>query len=251
VIIEGCEESGSFDLPYYIEHLRARIGTPTLVICLDSGAADYDRLWCTTSLRGMVIGNLHVDVLREGVHSGDASGIVPSSWIARLLLSRPEDEATEDRRSGLHRDSAQRRRSSHTGALGKAVTIIGAANAARHADPVEMILNRTWRPQLAITARWSAGSAGQRAAWHAGVPARWAAGVAPQAGTLFIATEDALRVEVRSSREARRLNGRLARGQAALRECRSLFGSPQATWAKAARSRSWPCSASSSPRRSF
>src|SRR5262245_60549049 len=95
VIIEGCEESGSGDLPAYIEHLRERIGTPSLVICLDSGAADYERLWCTTSLRGMVIGNLHVDVLREGVHSGEASGIVPSSFrILRMLLDRLEDATT-------------------------------------------------------------------------------------------------------------------------------------------------------------
>jgi acetylornithine deacetylase/succinyl-diaminopimelate desuccinylase-like protein len=95
VVIEGCEESGSHDLPAYIEHLRARIGTPSLVVCLDSGAGDYERLWATTSLRGLVIGNLTVTVLREGVHSGDASGIVPSSFrIVRQLLSRLEDERT-------------------------------------------------------------------------------------------------------------------------------------------------------------
>src|SRR5687767_10705169 len=64
VLIEACEESGSYDLPHYIEHLAERIGTPSLVVCLDSGAGDYERLWCTTSLRGLVNGNLHVDVLR-------------------------------------------------------------------------------------------------------------------------------------------------------------------------------------------
>ena len=94
VLIEACEESGSYDLPAYIEHLAPRIGTPSLVICLDSGCGNYDQLWITTSLRGIVNGALTVEVLREGVHSG-ASGIVPSSFrILRGLLSRLEDERT-------------------------------------------------------------------------------------------------------------------------------------------------------------
>src|SRR5262249_5060956 len=95
VLIEACEESGSFDLPYYVDHLASRIGKPSLVICLDSGCGNYDQLWLTTSLRGLMGCNLTVKVLDEGVHSGDASGVVPSSFrIARQLLSRLEDEAT-------------------------------------------------------------------------------------------------------------------------------------------------------------
>ena len=95
VLIEACEESGSYDLPYYVDHLAARIGNPSLVVCLDSGCGNYDQLWLTTSLRGMVAGTLTVRVLDEGVHSGDASGVVPSSFrILRQLLSRLEDEAT-------------------------------------------------------------------------------------------------------------------------------------------------------------
>jgi len=77
VMIEACEESGSYDLPFYVDHLKARIGTPSLVICLDSGCGNYDQLWLTTSLRGLCGGNLRVQVLDEGVHSGDASGVVP------------------------------------------------------------------------------------------------------------------------------------------------------------------------------
>ena len=88
-IIEACEESGSYDLPHYIEALRGRIGTPSLVVCLDSGCGDYERLWCTTSLRGLAGGALSVEMLREGVHSGDAGGVVPSTFrILRQLLSR-------------------------------------------------------------------------------------------------------------------------------------------------------------------
>jgi len=95
VVIEFCEESGSFDLPHYIEALEDRIGTPSLVVCLDAECGNYDQLWCTTTLRGNLVGNLSIDVLTEGVHSGAASGIVPSSFrILRMLLSRVEDERT-------------------------------------------------------------------------------------------------------------------------------------------------------------
>ena len=95
VVIEGSEESGSPDLAAHIEALAGVIGTPSLVVCLDSGALDYDRLWVTTSLRGVVGGTLRVDVLEEGVHSGSASGVVPSSFrIIRQLLDRVEDSAT-------------------------------------------------------------------------------------------------------------------------------------------------------------
>ena len=95
VMIEACEESGSYDLPFYVDHLASRIGSPSLVVCLDSGCGNYDQLWLTTSLRGMTGGNLTVQVLEEGVHSGDASGVVPSSFrILRELLSRLEDPAT-------------------------------------------------------------------------------------------------------------------------------------------------------------
>ncbi len=80
VLIEACEESGSYDLPAYVNHLADRIGKPSLVVCLDSGCGNYEQLWCTTSLRGMAGGNFTVKVLEEGVHSGDASGIVPSSF---------------------------------------------------------------------------------------------------------------------------------------------------------------------------
>ena len=70
VIIEACEESGSGDLPYYIDALAERIGTPSLVVCLDSGCGNYDQLWVTTSLRGLVSGNLSVSSLTEGFTRG-------------------------------------------------------------------------------------------------------------------------------------------------------------------------------------
>src|SRR6202000_3315218 len=94
-LIEASKESASYDLPFYVDHLADRIGDPSLVVCLDSGCGNYDQLWLTTSLRGMTAGVLRVDVLTEGVHAGDASGIVPSSFrVLRGLLSRLENEAS-------------------------------------------------------------------------------------------------------------------------------------------------------------
>ena len=95
VLIEFSEESGSPDLPHYMDLCADIIGAPDLVICLDSGAGDYKRFWTTTSLRGLIGLKMKVEVLKEGVHSGGASGHVPSSFrIARSLLSRLEDEKT-------------------------------------------------------------------------------------------------------------------------------------------------------------
>ena len=94
-LIETCEESGSFDLPVYVDALKDRLGHIGLVVCLDSGAGNYDQLWLTTSLRGNVTGTLKVEILTEGVHSGDSSGLVPSSFrVLRQVLDRLEDSKT-------------------------------------------------------------------------------------------------------------------------------------------------------------
>jgi acetylornithine deacetylase/succinyl-diaminopimelate desuccinylase-like protein len=89
ILIECCEESGSRDLPFYMKHLAGWIGTPSLVICLDSGVGDYQRLWVTTSLRGTLGYRLTVKVLAEPIHSGLAGGIVPDPvMIAYELVAR-------------------------------------------------------------------------------------------------------------------------------------------------------------------
>ncbi|HOX70186.1 MAG TPA: M20 family metallopeptidase, partial [Dokdonella sp.] len=159
VMIEACEESGSYDLPYYVDHLAARIGKPSLIVCLDSGCGNYDQMWLTTSLRGMTGGNLTVTVLDEGVHSGDASGVVASSFrILRQVLSRLEDENTgEIKPKELHVDiPAQRRDQARRGAevLGDAVyskfPLHKGMQPTTH-DLTELVLNRTWRPALSIT----------------------------------------------------------------------------------------------------
>ena len=159
VLIEACEESGSYDLPFYMDALASRIGTPSLVVCLDSGCATYDRLWGTTSLRGIVNAELTVAVLTEGVHSGAASGIVPSSFrIARQLLSRLEDEVTgEIRLRDFHVDIPHERieqARAVAAALGRdMIAKYPFVSGMRPVcdDPVELLLNNTWRPALAIT----------------------------------------------------------------------------------------------------
>ena len=158
VLIEACEESGSFDLPAYVEALKGRIGSPSLIVCLDSGCGNYDQLWLTTSLRGLIAGLLTVEVLGNGVHSGLASGIVPDSFrIARSLVDRLEDE-----RTGLVADpafnaaipEARVAQARQTAAiLGDTVFsefpfVPGMRPAAD--DRVELLLNRSWRPQLAV-----------------------------------------------------------------------------------------------------
>jgi acetylornithine deacetylase/succinyl-diaminopimelate desuccinylase-like protein len=97
VLIEASEESGSPHLQAHVDALANRIGAPSLVVCLDSGCATYDRLWVTTSLRGLIGAVLRVQVLTEGVHSGSAGGVVPSSFrLARQLLDRIEDSRSGD-----------------------------------------------------------------------------------------------------------------------------------------------------------
>ncbi len=159
ILIEACEESGSYDLPAYVDHLAARIGKPSLVVCLDSGCGNYEQLWCTTSLRGLAGGNLTVKVLSEGVHSGDASGIVPSSFrVLRDLLSRLEDEATGKLKlDGLYVDVPEERREQAR----KVAEVLGTevydkfpflpGMSPMDSDPAELVLNRSWRPALSIT----------------------------------------------------------------------------------------------------
>ncbi|MBI3513535.1 MAG: M20/M25/M40 family metallo-hydrolase [Proteobacteria bacterium] len=159
IVIEACEESGSVDLPFYIDHLADRIGRPSLVVCLDSGCGNYDALWMTTSLRGVAAGTLTVEVLTEGVHSGDASGVVPSSFrIFRQLLSRLEDEATGAiRPAALYAQVPAERveqAKRAAAALGDSVytkfPFVGGTRPMAD-ELTELVLNRTWRPQLAVT----------------------------------------------------------------------------------------------------
>src|SRR5262245_4148141 len=157
VLIEASEESGSPDLPAYMDSLAARIGEPDFVICLDSGCGNYEQLWGTTSLRGIINGVLSVEVLTEGMHSGAASGIVPSSFrIARQLLSRIEDERT----GVIVRDFRVEIPPARVAEARAVAAVLGDEIAGRfplvegmryaHDDPVALLLAGTWEPALSI-----------------------------------------------------------------------------------------------------
>lgn len=159
ILIEASEESGSPDLPAYIEALAERIGQPDLVVCLDSGCGNFDQLWCTTSLRGLVGGTLRVQVLDEGVHSGDAGGVVPSSFrILRALIGRIEDAATGTLPEEAFQTPIPEQRREEAA---RAATVLGDGVYARFpfsgttapvsGDGVELVLNRTWRAALEVT----------------------------------------------------------------------------------------------------
>ena len=166
-LIETCEESGSYDLLPYVDALRPRLGEVGLVICLDSGAGNYDQLWLTTSLRGLASGVLKVQVLTEGIHSGDASGLVPSSFrVMRQVLDRLEDSATgrllpasfhcevpPERMAQAQATAAilgdelyKRFPWAHADCGGSSTFTLPTTT-----DPVEALLNRTWRPTLSVT----------------------------------------------------------------------------------------------------
>jgi acetylornithine deacetylase/succinyl-diaminopimelate desuccinylase-like protein len=159
VLIEASEESGSPDLPAHIDALAASIGTPTLIVCLDSGCHDYERLWVTTSLRGLVNIVLRVEILREGVHSGMASGVVPSSFrIVRQLLDRIEDPITgRVLLPELHIEIPPDRRDETVATAAVLDHPIArdfpflAGSRPVVDDPVEQLINTTWRPTLSIT----------------------------------------------------------------------------------------------------
>ena len=158
VLIEACEESGSYDLPYYVDHLADRLGQPSLVVCLDSGCGNYDQLWLTTSLRGIAALTVTVRVLSEGVHSGDSSGIVPSSFrILRALLSRIEDENTGAIKLRelytdipLHRIEQAKEAARILGTSVYDTFPFASKTQPVSTDLVELVLNRAWRPQLAV-----------------------------------------------------------------------------------------------------
>lgn len=159
IIIEACEESGSYDLPFYIEALKDRIGEPDLVICLDSGCGNYDQLWMTTSLRGLIGGILYINVLTQGIHSGVGSGVIPSaSLVLRQLLDRIEDKSNGTiLLNELQVEiPPEREEQAEQAAILLKQTFIPSYPLAEETQPVtnnvkELILNRTWRPALSIT----------------------------------------------------------------------------------------------------
>jgi acetylornithine deacetylase/succinyl-diaminopimelate desuccinylase-like protein len=159
LLIEACEESGSVDLPAHLDALGDSIGDPSLVVCLDAECGNYDQVWCTTSLRGIVIGRLRVRVLTEGVHSGMATGIAPTPFrIAAQVLARIENPITGDLLLEELQTSVPKDRRAQVTAAAK---VLGEGVAGKlpwaqgvkplSNDPAELLINSTWRATLAVT----------------------------------------------------------------------------------------------------
>jgi acetylornithine deacetylase/succinyl-diaminopimelate desuccinylase-like protein len=158
LLLETAEESGSPDLPEYLTALRPRFGDVTLVVCLDSGASDYQRMWLTTSLRGMVQTTITVRVLEMGQHSGVVGGIVPSSFrIVRGLLDRLEDSATgevllPEMHVSIPPDRVAEAKETVEVVPGAVLSglpfVPGVAPASD--DELELVLNNTWRPTMGV-----------------------------------------------------------------------------------------------------
>lgn len=159
MVIECCEESGSYDLPHHIEALGKRLGDVSLVVCLDAECGNYDQLWTTTSLRGNLVGTLTVEVLTEGVHSGAASGIVPSSFrVLRSLLDRVEDSATGISKVKSLKPKIPAQRMQQIKRVAKVLknTVFTKMPFAKGVQPiskdtVKLIINNTWGPTLSVT----------------------------------------------------------------------------------------------------
>ena len=159
LLIEASEESGSIDLPAHLDALGDAIGDPALVVCLDAEAGNYEQLWCTTSLRGNLTGRLEVRVLTEGVHSGMATGIAPTPFrLIEQILARIENMVSgevvldelqvripEDRRTQIRAAARVLGR----GVAGKIPFAPGVRPLSN--DPVELLINSTWRATLAVT----------------------------------------------------------------------------------------------------
>lgn len=158
ILIEACEESGSYDLPYYVDALQQRIGQPNLIICLDSGCGNYNQLWLTTSLRGMAGGTLKIDVLKQGIHSGQGSGVVPSCFsILRQLISRIENEKTgevilKDLLVDIPKERLNQIKNTADVLSEEIYQSYPFHDGVKPVsdDPIELLLNRTWRPALSV-----------------------------------------------------------------------------------------------------
>jgi hypothetical protein len=170
VLIEGCEESGSFDLPAYLEHLTPRIGDVTLVVCLDSGCGNYDQLWGhdqpawpgrrdpdgERARPGGALGGRERDRSLElpdrappvVAPRGRGDGPRPARGVPRA----PTPARPDGRRPRLVGRRAQERDRCTT-----SFPYVGRHD--RRCRPIytELVLNRTWRPALLDRHRHAAG----------------------------------------------------------------------------------------------
>ena len=128
------------------------------MVCLDAGGGDYERMWLTESLRGVVQATVTVRVLETSASPALAERYRASSFrVMRRLLDRVRDSATgevtvpemnvpipEDRRA-----EAEALAALEPGVAARRYRLADGMRAASD-DDVELILNNTWRPTLSV-----------------------------------------------------------------------------------------------------
>lgn len=160
MVLETEEESGSANLLDLLALAKDVIGRVDYCFCMDSGAFNYEQLWCTSSLRGVTIVDVTVSGCKTGYHSGEVGGIIPETFrVMRTLLERVDDSATGEVRLPECKveipEWAQKEAEFMAGLSGdmlykKYDTLEGTQ--AMHQDSLkDLYLNNTWRPNLSIT----------------------------------------------------------------------------------------------------
>ena len=157
VLIEASEESSSVHLATHLETLLPRFAGADLVITLDSFCESYDRLWTTTSTRGVCGGVLDIEVCADDPHSGRASGVLPSSFrILRLLLDRIERSGTGEVLLASANVTIPAHRLAEAAVAAAAFPTLSSSFRPvsgvqpMAADAAGELVNETWRPALEV-----------------------------------------------------------------------------------------------------
>jgi acetylornithine deacetylase/succinyl-diaminopimelate desuccinylase-like protein len=157
VLIEASEESSSVHLAEHLTTLLPRFAGADLVITLDSFCESYDRLWTTTSTRGVCGGVLDIEVCADDPHSGRASGVLPSSFrILRRLLDRIERSDTGEVLLASANVAIPAHRLDEAAVAAAAFPRLSssfrpvAGVQPMAADAVGELVNETWKPALEV-----------------------------------------------------------------------------------------------------
>lgn len=133
------------------------MGKIDTVIILDVDIVDFEKCWITKSIRGVADFVLKINILKEGVHSGDSSGIVPSTFkIANLLLDRLENLETGEVNQFFQRNLPSDRyqelyetaKDIGIGHFDSVRTVPGLQKVSP--NPFEVLVNMGWKPTVTV-----------------------------------------------------------------------------------------------------
>jgi acetylornithine deacetylase/succinyl-diaminopimelate desuccinylase-like protein len=159
LVLETEEESGSPNLLELLALSKEAIGTPDIMFCMDSGAFNWDQLWMTSSLRGIICLDVQIDCAHGGYHSGEVGGIVPETMrIMRHLLDRIDDSKTGMCCEALNCEIPERFKTEAKfmaelsgPEMYKKYHVCEGVDCMHEEGIDQMYLNNTWRANMAIT----------------------------------------------------------------------------------------------------